>query len=160
MLGGMDSVRWLNTEEQQMWRAFLDTTRLLNRTLDRQLMADSGISLTDYEILVRLSEGPGRQLRMSDLADAMTTTRGGVTRAVTRLADAGWVCRAECSEDRRGTLAALTDAGLEKLTSASPGHVEAVRRYMFDLLSPRDVASLTHTYGEMREQLLQDGQAD
>lgn len=156
MLDGMDSVRWLNADEQRLWRSYLDTARLLTRTLDRQLMADSGISLTDYEILVHLSEAPGRRLRMSDLADAMTTTRGGVTRAVSRLVDAGWVRRAECPDDRRGTLAELTDAGAEKLAAASPGHVETVRRNMFDLLSPRDVTSLSHAYSEMHSQLLQE----
>ena len=140
-----------------MWRSYLDASRLLTRTLDRQLTAESGISLTDFEILVHLSEAPGQRLRMSDLADAMTTTRGGVTRAVTRLVDAGWVRRAECPEDRRGTHAELTAAGADKLASASPGHVETVRKNMFDLLSPRDVASLTHIYGQLRAQLLADG---
>src|SRR5574340_258091 len=136
----MDTVRWLSDEEQRAWRAYLDSTRLLFQALDRQLIRDADISFTDYELLVVLSEAPQRQLRMRDLADAMTTTRSGVTRAINRLVEAGWVRRVECEEDKRGTLAELTDEGAAKLACASPGHVAAVRANMFDLLSPRDVA--------------------
>ena len=79
--------------------------------LDRQLVRDSGLSLTDYELLVALSEAPGGRMRMSALADAVVTTRSGATRAIARLVDAGLVRRVECPEDKRGTLAELTDEG-------------------------------------------------
>ncbi len=92
---------------------------------------------------------------MRELADAVTTTRSGVTRAISRLVDTGWVRRVECEDDKRGTLAELTDAGAEKLAAASPGHVAEVRRNMFDLLSPRDVGILGHDFSEMRTHLLE-----
>lgn len=149
----MEPTRWLSAEEQNTWRAYLDATRLLLQALDRQLTRDSGISFTDFELLVVLSEAPQRQLRMRELADAVTTTRSGVTRAISRLVEAGWVRRLECKDDKRGMLAELTDAGAEKLAAASPGHVAEVRRNMFDLLSPRDVAILGHDFGEMRAHL-------
>lgn len=152
----MDTVRWLSDEEQRAWRAYLDSTRLLFQALDRQLIRDAGISFTDYELLVVLSEAPRRQLRMRDLADAMTTTRSGVTRAINRLVEAGWVRRVECEEDKRGTLAELTDEGAAKLAGASPGHVAAVRANMFDLLSPRDVTLFGNAYSEMRTHMLED----
>ncbi|MGU3431912.1 MarR family winged helix-turn-helix transcriptional regulator [Actinomycetes bacterium M1A6_2h] len=146
----MTDTRWLDHDEQEAWRAYLDATRLLLHTLDRQLARDAGISFTDFELLVVLSESPGCRLRMSELADAVTTTRSGVTRAITRLVDAGWVVRVECEDDKRGTLAELTGAGRDKLSSASPGHVAAVRQNMFDLMEPSDVAALRHTYSAMR----------
>ncbi|MFE5704630.1 MarR family winged helix-turn-helix transcriptional regulator [Rhodococcus koreensis] len=149
----MEPTRWLSAEEQNTWRAYLDATRLLLQALDRQLTRDSGISFTDFELLVVLSEAPQRQLRMRELADAVTTTRSGVTRAISRLVEAGWVRRLECKDDKRGMLAELTDAGAEKLAAASPGHVAEVRRDMFDLLCPRDVAILGHDFGEMRAHL-------
>lgn len=136
-----------------MWRGYLDYTRLLLQALDRQLVRDTGLCFTDFEILVVLSEAPDRRMRMRDLADAMTTTRGGVTRAISRLAAAGWVRRAECEDDRRGTLAELTDQGAAKLASAAPGHVAAVRENMFDLLSPRDVSRFARLYADMRDHL-------
>ncbi|UOT04431.1 MarR family transcriptional regulator [Rhodococcus opacus] len=151
----MEPTRWLSAEEQNTWRAYLDATRLLLQALDRQLTRDAGISFTDFELLVVLSEAPQRQLRMRELADAVTTTRSGVTRAISRLVDTGWVRRVECEDDKRGTLAELTDAGAEKLASASPGHVAEVRRNMFDLLSPRDVGILGHDFSEIRTHLLE-----
>ena len=151
----MEPTRWLSAEEQNTWRAYLDATRLLLQALDRQLTRDAGISFTDFELLVVLSEAPQRQLRMRELADAVTTTRSGVTRAISRLVDTGWVRRVECEDDKRGTLAELTDAGAEKLAAASPGHVAEVRRNMFDLLSPRDVGILGHDFAEMRTHVLE-----
>lgn len=148
-------VRWLNDGEQRMWRGYLDSTRLLMNALDRQLAADAGISLTDYEVLVQLSEAPQRRMRMNELADATMTTRSGATRAIGRLADAGWVRRVECDEDKRGMYAELTDAGAAKLASAGPGHVAAVRRTVFDLLSPRDVELFGHAYAQIRANLLE-----
>lgn len=136
----MEPTRWLSAEEQNTWRAYLDATRLLLQALDRQLTRDAGISFTDFELLVVLSEAPGRRLRMRELADAVTTTRSGVTRAISRLVDAGWVRRVECEDDKRGTLAELTDAGAETLAAASPGHVarcaEACSTYSARVTSP------------------------
>lgn len=104
-----------------MWRSYLESTRLLLRALDRQLSADAGISLSDFEVLALLSEAPQRRLRMSELADSVATTRSGITRAVARLVGLGWVQRAECTEDKRGSYAELTDAGLQKVRAAAPG---------------------------------------
>ncbi|HEU0192172.1 MAG TPA: MarR family transcriptional regulator [Mycobacterium sp.] len=132
-----------------MWRSYLDSTRLLLQALDRQLACDAGLSLTDFEILVVLSEAPGGRLRMRELADAMTTTRGGVTRAVSRLVAAGWVRRVECEDDKRGTLAELTDEGTAKLADAAPGHVTAVRENVFDLLSRNDVDRFGRLYANI-----------
>ncbi|MFE5646865.1 MarR family winged helix-turn-helix transcriptional regulator [Rhodococcus sp. NPDC056516] len=151
----MESTRWLTDSEQTAWRAYLDSTRLLQRVLDQQLVHDSDISFTDFELLVALAEAPGRQLRMSELADAVMATRSGVTRAVNRLVGVGWVRRVECVDDKRGANAELTDQGAEKLASASPAHVAAVRKNMFDLLSPRDVERLGVVFGEMRRHLLE-----
>ena len=136
-------VRWLDTGEQAAWRAYLDSTRLLFQALDRQLAADADMSLTDYDLLVRLSEAPQGTLRMRDLADATLSTRSGVTRAVTRAEKAGWVRRVECEDDRRGMNAELTDAGRAKLAASAPGHVDAVRENLLDLLTLEQLAQLT-----------------
>ena len=129
-----DTPRWLEADQQAAWRAYLDGTRMLFAELDRQLETDAGISLTDYELLVRLSEAPGHRMRMRDLAQATLATRSGVTRAVTRAQRAGWVRRVECKDDRRGMNAELTQDGLAKLAASAPGHVKAVRRNLIDLL--------------------------
>ncbi|TWH63405.1 DNA-binding MarR family transcriptional regulator [Rhodococcus rhodochrous J38] len=150
----MGEAKWLSDDEQRLWRAYLDATRLLFQNLDKQLLRDSDISFTDFEILVLLSEAPDRRMRMRDLADASTTTRSGITRAVSRMENAGWVRRVECESDRRGAWAELTDVGYARLAEAGPGHVEAVRENMFDLLSPDDITSMTEAFTHMRDRMI------
>jgi DNA-binding MarR family transcriptional regulator len=149
----MDGVRWLDAAEQQAWRAYLDATRLLIQVLDRQLEDDAGISFTDYELLVLLSEAADRRMRMRDLANAALSTRSGMTRAVTRLERTGWVRRVECEEDRRGMFAELTASGLAKLAATAPGHVAAVRARVFDKLTPAEWKQLGATCAHLAESL-------
>ncbi|BCB88088.1 MarR family winged helix-turn-helix transcriptional regulator [Phytohabitans suffuscus] len=134
--------RWLSEEEQRTWRAFLHASRALWDTLDRELQRDAGMPHAYYEILVRLSEAPSRMLRMSDLAEATSSSRSRLSHAVARLEEYGWVRREDCPTDRRGQLAVLTDQGFEVLAAAAPGHVEGVRTHLFDQLSPEQAAQL------------------
>ncbi|QDY11533.1 MarR family transcriptional regulator [Micromonospora sp. HM134] len=134
--------RWLDPDEQQTWRAFLAASRALTDTLDRELQRDAGMPHAYYEILVRLSEVPDRRLRMSELADLTGSSRSRLSHAVARLETAGWVRREDCPTDRRGQVAVLTDAGFAALAAAAPGHVEGVRRHLFDALSPAQVDQL------------------
>ncbi|GAA0373903.1 MarR family transcriptional regulator [Micromonospora gifhornensis] len=134
--------RWLDPDEQRTWRAFLAASRALMDTLDRELQRDAGMPHAYYEILVRLSEAPERRLRMSELADVTGSSRSRLSHAVTRLEAAGWVRREDCPTDRRGQIAWLTDDGFATLAAAAPGHVEGVRRHLFDALSPAQVDQL------------------
>jgi DNA-binding MarR family transcriptional regulator len=138
----VSDTRWLDDDEQHTWRSFLTANRLLFDGIERQLQQDSGMPHTYYEILVRLSEAPGRTLRMSELASTSLSSRSRISHAVARLEESGWVRRRPCEHDKRGQLAELTDAGLAGLQAAAPGHVEAVRRGLFDALSPEQVAAL------------------
>ena len=131
-----DGTRWLDDDEQCTWRAFLAVQRLLFDRLERQLQRDSGLPMTYYEILVRLSEAPDHTLRMSQLADSALSSRSRLSHAVARLEAEGWVRRRACAEDRRGSFAQLTEEGMAKLRAAAPEHVEAVRTELFDALTP------------------------
>jgi len=134
--------RWLDSEEQRTWRAFLAANRLLMDTLDRQLQHEAGIPHAYYEILVRLSEVPGRALRMSQLAVSSMSSRSRLSHAVARLEETGWVRRRGCPTDRRGSVCELTEAGYEALKTAAPSHVEAVRTNLFDQLTAEQVVQL------------------
>jgi DNA-binding MarR family transcriptional regulator len=134
--------QWLDDDEQRTWRAFLTAQRLLFDRLERQLQRDAGLPHAYYEILVRLSEAPDRTLRMSQLADSSLSSRSRLSHAVARLEAAGWVRRRACAEDRRGSFAELTDAGLAKLEEAAPGHVETVRADLLDALTPAQQRAL------------------
>jgi DNA-binding MarR family transcriptional regulator len=138
----MDDVRWLTQEEQQIWRAFMSANTEFTAHLDRQLRRDSGMPMAYYEILVRLSEAPGRCLRMSELADVSLSSRSRLSHAVSALEKSHWVVRRPADADRRGWVCELTDEGFTALAAAAPGHVTAVREHLFDVLTPEQLATL------------------
>lgn len=150
----MSTTRWLAADEQRVWRALLDATRLLYEEIDGQLQRDSGLSHADYEILVRLSEAPQRTLRMSDLAGRTRFSRSRLSHAATRLEGKAYVVRSSCPSDKRGTLATLTDAGFAALGAAAPGHVDAVRRALLDPLAPEQVEQLGRIAIVIRDQAI------
>lgn len=145
--------RWLDDEEQRTWRNFLAATQLVNEALDRQLQREAGMPHTYYMILVALSETPGRSMRMSDLAVRAQCSQSRLSHAVNRLEERGWVRRAPCASDRRGYDATLTDEGFSALEAAAPGHVEEVRRSLFDALTPEQVRSLDEICSAVRNTL-------
>jgi DNA-binding MarR family transcriptional regulator len=134
--------RWLDDDEQRVWRSYISATNRLTDHLDRQLQHDSAMPHTYYEILVALSDAPDRTLRMSQLAGLRDSSRSRLSHAVARLEQVGWVVRRQCPTDRRGALAELTDEGFAALAAAAPGHVTAVREKLFDVLTPEQVRSL------------------
>src|SRR3954465_10283805 len=147
--------RWLDDDEQQTWRAFLGATRLVFDQLDRELQRDSGIPHTYYEILVRLSEAPDRTLRMSELADRSQSSRSRLSHAGARLEEAGWVRRESCTTDRRGFNAVLTDKGFDVLAAAAPGHVEGVRKHLFDQLTAQQLQQLQGISEALQDHLVE-----
>ncbi|MDQ2748020.1 MAG: MarR family transcriptional regulator [Actinomycetota bacterium] len=139
----VNSTRWLEPDEQDAWRSFLEATLLLFDALDRQMQQDSGMPHAYYEILVRLSETEGRNMRMSELAVATRSSRSRLSHAIDRLQERGWVDRADCPTDRRGQLAHLTEKGFAVLAAAAPSHVGMVRHHVIDRLTPDQIAQLT-----------------
>jgi DNA-binding MarR family transcriptional regulator len=127
--------RWLDPEEQQAWRALASALVRLPAALDAQLHRDAGISHFEYQVLALLSEAPGRTLRMSALATQAGGSLPRLSQVVARLEQRGWVRRTPDPADGRYTLAILTDQGRAKVTAAAPGHVQEVRRLVFDPLT-------------------------
>jgi len=136
------TARWLNEQEQRTWRLFLQACESVFAATDAQLIRDSGLPHGYYEILVHLSEAPGRALRMTQLARASTYSKSRLSHAVNRLEERGWVQRKDCPTDRRGQIAELTDEGFAALAAAAPGHVEQVRRSLIDVLTPEQIQHL------------------
>ncbi|HEX9356889.1 MAG TPA: MarR family transcriptional regulator [Streptosporangiaceae bacterium] len=134
--------RWLSAGEQHTWRDAIQAWQWLLAAVDAQLQRDSGMPLAYYEILVRLSEAPDRSLRMTQLAEASSSSKSRVSHAVARLEERGWVRRMDCPTDRRGQIAVLTDQGFAALSAAAPGHVEQVRQVLFDALSGEQLRQL------------------
>jgi DNA-binding MarR family transcriptional regulator len=145
--------RWLDEGEQRVWRSFLDGSQLLWDRLERELDADSDLSMPEYEILVRLSEEEGWALRMSELADKLVHSRSRLTHTARRMEERGLVRRRACPEDRRGVLCVMTDRGHEALAAAAPLHVEGVRSHLFDQLSVEEVRALGSAMAKVRDHL-------
>jgi DNA-binding MarR family transcriptional regulator len=139
--------RWLTDEEQRVWRSYLHATTLLEDHLDRQLQRDAGMPHIYYGLLVQLAEAPQGRLRMTELAMKAKITRSRLSHAIARLEKNGWVRREECSSDKRGQFAVLTEEGVGVLRRTAPGHVTAVRQALFDRLSPEQQKTL----GEIME---------
>lgn len=152
----MAETRWLSEDEQCTWRAFLTAMRLLTDQLDRELQHDANIPHTYYEILVALSEAPGRRLRMNQLAEVCQSSRSRLSHAVNRLEEAGWVRREACPTDKRGALAVMTEEGFAAIEAAAPGHVEGVRRHVFDVLTPEQIRQLGEISAAIRDGLLKE----
>jgi DNA-binding MarR family transcriptional regulator len=140
----------LSQEQQVIWRAFLGGITVLRDQLDRDLRTQHDLSLGEYEILVRLSEAPGRSIRMAELAAAIAHSRSRVTHTISRLERDGIVRRDQASEDGRGVSAVLTDRGFSVLEKAAHTHVRGVHDYLIESASPDDFAAL----GRVMEQVI------
>lgn len=134
--------RWLDEDEQRSWRAWLSVSLLLHDRLTREMQAQHGLTMADYEILVRLSEVPERRMRMSDLAQVTLSSRSRLSHQIDRMEKAGLVERQHCTDDRRGAFAVLTDRGWTTLVAAAPDHVASVRAHLVDQLTPEEFAAL------------------
>ena len=121
-------------------------------SLDRELRTEHGLSLPEYEILVRLSEAPERTMRMAELADRVALSRSRLTHTVARLEAAEILRRERCDEDGRGVQAVLTDQGLRLLKKAAGTHVRGVQAHFIAHASERELDSI----GAVMERVLTD----
>ena len=126
---------WLNDDEQRVWRTYLRMSSLLPAELNRQLQQDCGLTLPEYEVLVQLSEAPGRRLRPFQVCEALNWEQSRLSHQLTRMERRGLVLRRECMADGRGAYVELTPAGAEAIAVAAPRHVATVRGLVFDRLS-------------------------
>lgn len=145
---------WLDADQQSSWRSFVVGVTLLIDRLDADLQREFGLSLTEYEILVRLSERPQRQMRMAQLADALAHSRSRVTHTVTRMQKAGLVDRTSSPEDGRGIVCRLTDEGHALLVAAAHVHVTGVRDYLVDLVRPEDFEAVGRVMDAVSDRLI------
>ena len=143
----------LTAAELSAWRTFLRAHATVTRRLEAELVAEHELPLASYDVLVQLSEAPGRALRMTELADRVLLSRSGLTRLADRLERDGLLTRRPCADDARGTLAVLTDAGLAKLEEAWQTHRRGVAEHVTGKLTGDEIAQL----GELLGKLVGDG---
>lgn len=131
---------WLNEDQQRLWRDYLTMTSRLQAAMNRQLQADCGLSLADYEVLVVLDERPG--CRMNELGDRLGWEQSRVSHQLRRMTDRALVARHGAEGDRRGVTVDITASGRQALTAAAPGHVALVRAVLFDGMSAGQTAAV------------------
>jgi DNA-binding MarR family transcriptional regulator len=147
----MARVAWLDELEMKAWRSLLSTHSRLIAQLDTDLQGSQGMSVSDYGVLVNLSEAEDGRMRMSELADRLLLSPSGLTRRLDGLVKAGLVTRARCPSDRRGAFAVLTKAGWKRLEQATPDHVDQVRRHFVDKLNRRQLQALVDALAKVAE---------
>lgn len=147
--------RWLSDAEQRTWRAWLEVMRLLPAKLEDRLHERHSLNLTDYQVLVELSESEEGRLRMTELANRTSLSKSRLSHQIGRMEKASLVERQECPSDRRGAFAVITDQGWALLRGAAPGHVEDVRELFIDLMSADEVAIVGAAMGIIAEKLRQ-----
>lgn len=136
------ATRWLSEEEREAWRDLSLMQFQLGAVLGREL-ADDGLSYQDYLVLAGLSDTPDGSERLGILGRELGWEKSRMSHHVGRMAARGLVSKVRCDDDRRGWYVVLTDHGREVIERAAPGHVEAVRRYFVDLLTPEQL-SIVH----------------
>jgi DNA-binding MarR family transcriptional regulator len=132
-------MKQLPTRELRAWRAFLHTHARVLRRLDAELQAERGLTLSGYEVLLRLRDAPERQLGMSALAEGVFLSPSGTTRVVDQLARRGLVSRCRGDRDGRSQIASLTDEGMQELRAAAPIHVRGIREHFTGKLTPEQL---------------------
>ena len=133
-------MEWLTDEQQRIWRNYLAMSGRLNTAMHRQLQADCELSLSDYDVLVALSErGP---LRINELGALIGWEQSRLSHQLRRMRGRGLVQRAGDDDDRRGATVAITEAGSAALHTAAPGHVDLVRDVVFDGLTPTQLQAM------------------
>jgi DNA-binding MarR family transcriptional regulator len=133
--------RWLTSEQKAAWESFIHMQEKLIGRLSRRLQADSGLSASDYVVLVKLTETGGRT-RVMDLAKLVEWEKSRMSHQVRRMTKRGLVTKEECPDDGRGAFIAATAAGYKAIEDAAPMHVEHVRRLFIDALTSEELDAL------------------
>jgi DNA-binding MarR family transcriptional regulator len=140
------------TDQSNAVRAFVSLVRAhaaATRLLSAQLMDDHGLTINDYEVMLRLARAPEQRLRRVDLAQQVLLTASGITRLLDGLEAAGFVGRSACASDRRVVYAVLTEEGRAKLREASTSHIAQIDALFGEAFDEHELASV----GDLLERL-------
>jgi DNA-binding MarR family transcriptional regulator len=141
----------LTDVEQRAWRTFVESSWALHTRLEDELRATTGLSMSDYHVMVVLSEAPEHRLRMGELAGRLVFSPSRLTYQINSMVKRGLVHKQACPEDGRGQEAVLTDAGMSALVAAAPRHLTTVRESFIDHLEPEELAVIGRVFAKIRK---------
>lgn len=137
-----DDTPELSPGELAIWLQLTGVVMTLPGAVDAQLKRGAGINFFEYMIMMRLSRAPGRAMQLCGLAQVAYGSPSRLSHAISRLEKQGWVERRSGGQGAHSVEGVLTDAGLAKLTEATPGHLREIRRLVFDVLDPAQLEQL------------------
>jgi DNA-binding MarR family transcriptional regulator len=149
--------QWLDAHEQAAWRGFLAMQSKLLSHLGRELQRHSGLSDADFAVLVELSEAPQQRLRLRELGARLDWAKSRLSRQISRMAERGLVEREECLTDGRGAFAILTETGRTTIEAAAPRHLQEVRKWFIDALTPQQLDAMASISAAIVERLPEIG---
>ncbi len=133
---------WRDDDYVAAWSALLRLHAELVPSIDAELQAEVGLPLAWYDVLLELAAAPDRQMRMSDLGDAVVLSRTRVSRVVDELANKRYVTRVSNPDDRRSSFAVLTDDGYRAFRRAAPIYLDRIREHLARRLTDREAQQL------------------
>lgn len=148
-----DPTAGLNTEQLGAYFALMDVSSLLQYAVEEHLRADGDLSYVQFQILARLVDAPEGRLRMTDLADGVVYSRSGLTYQAGLLDKRGLITRSPSPDDERSVMVTVTDAGRDLVAQVLPGHVDRVRRLLFDPMIDGDLTALSSVLGRVLEHM-------
>lgn len=136
----------LTAQEERFWRALMRVIVSLPRSLDDDLLRATGLTLTEYVVLMNLSEAENQELRMADLASATALSASRITRVVDALQSRGQVVKRRYEGDARGNVTKLTPDGMKRLQAAYPVHLASARKRVMDHLDGRSLSAMVRQF--------------
>ena len=151
--GVSDPASGLNSEQLGAYFVLMEVGSLLQYAVDEHLRANGDLSYVQFQILARLVDAPEGRLRMTDLADGVVYSRSGLTYQAGLLVKRGLIARSPSPDDERSVIVTVTDAGRDLIARVLPGHVDQVRRLLFEPMTSKDLAALSTVLGRVRDHM-------
>ncbi|MGW1214908.1 MarR family winged helix-turn-helix transcriptional regulator [Streptomyces sp. NPDC002499] len=143
----------LAAQEERFWRALMRVIVALPRSLDDDLLRSTGLTLTEYVVLMNLSEAENQSLRMTDLASATALSASRITRVVDALQSRGQVVKRRFEGDARGNVTTITPEGMKRLEAAYPVHLASARKRVMDHIDGRSLPAMVRQFEALVEEL-------
>ena len=148
-----DPTPGLSADQLGAYFALMEVSSLLQYAVDEHLRTAGDLSYVQFQILARLTDAPAGKARMTDLADGIVYSRSGLTYQVGLLAKRGLITRSPSPDDERSVIVSVTDAGRRLVAQVLPGHVEDVRRLLFEPMADGDLAALSAVLGRVGDHM-------
>ncbi len=147
----------LNVSQQRTWLNYMRVYHRLEYEMNRQLLADCSLSLSDYTVVNALSQAPGRRAQLTALATTIGWERSRLSHHLQRMAGRGLVDRVKSQTDGRASDAVLTDVGWDALRSAAPLHAAWIRTLVFSDIDERQERELADVLAVVYQNILREG---